>query len=68
MGKLNMKDWIGQTILNKKVISIPIMTHPGIELIGKTVHDAVRTDRCIMKQSKRSATNILLLPQRLSWI
>ena len=27
MGKLNMKDWIGQTILNKKVISIPIMTH-----------------------------------------
>ena len=41
MGKLNMKDWIGQTILNKKVISIPIMTHPGIELIGKTVHDAV---------------------------
>ena len=41
MGKLNMKDWIGQTILNKKVISIPIMTHPGIEFIGKTVHDAV---------------------------
>ena len=41
MGKLNMKDWINQTILNKKVISIPIMTHPGIELIGKTVHDAV---------------------------
>ena len=39
MGKLNMKDWIGQTILNKKVISIPIMTHPGIELIGKTVHE-----------------------------
>ena len=67
MGKLNMKDWINQTILNKKVISIPIMTHPGIELIGKTVHDAV-TDRCIMKQSKRSATNILLLPQRLLWI
>ena len=41
MGKLNMKDWINQTILNKKVISIPIMTHPGIEFIGKTVHDAV---------------------------
>ena len=41
MGKLNMKDWINQTILNKKVISIPIMTHPGIELIRKTVHDAV---------------------------
>ena len=68
MGKLNMKDWIGQTILNKKVISIPIMTHPGIELIGKTVHDAVTNGQGIMKQSKRSATNILLLPQRLLWI
>ena len=41
MGKLNMKDWIDQTIQNKKTIAIPIMTHPGIELIGKSVHDAV---------------------------
>lgn len=41
MGKLNMKDWISQTIQNKKRIAIPIMTHPGIELIGKTVRDAV---------------------------
>lgn len=29
MGKLNMKDWINQTILNKKVISIPIMNTSG---------------------------------------
>lgn len=28
MGKLNMKDWIDQTIQNKKTIAIPIMTHP----------------------------------------
>lgn len=41
MSKLNMKDWISQTIQNKKRIAIPIMTHPGIELIGKTVRDAV---------------------------
>ena len=25
----------------KETIAIPIMTHPGIEFIGKTVHDAV---------------------------
>lgn len=41
MGKLNMKEWISQTIQSKETIAIPIMTHPGIELIGKTVHDAV---------------------------
>lgn len=41
MGKLNMKEWISQTIQSKETIAIPIMTHPGIEFIGKTVHDAV---------------------------
>lgn len=41
MSKLNMKDWISQTIQNKQRIAIPIMTHPGIELIEKTVRDAV---------------------------
>ena len=41
MGKLNMKEWISQTIQGKETIAIPIMTHPGIEFIGKTGHDAV---------------------------
>ena len=41
MGRLNMKEWISQTIQRKETIAIPIMTHPGIEFIGKTVHDAV---------------------------
>lgn len=41
MSKLNMKDWIARTIQDKKVTAMPIMTHPGIELIGKTVRDAV---------------------------
>ena len=39
MGKLNMKEWICQTIQRKETIAIPIMTHPGIEFIGKTVHN-----------------------------
>lgn len=41
MGKLNMKDWINQTIQDKETKAIPIMTHPGIEFIAKTVRDAV---------------------------
>lgn len=41
MGKLNMKDWINQTIQDKETKAIPIMTHPGIEFIGKTIRDAV---------------------------
>lgn len=41
MSRQNMKEWIGRTIQNKETAAIPIMTHPGIELIGKTVRDAV---------------------------
>lgn len=39
---INMKSWINQQITNGTRISIPIMTHPGIEMIGKTVKDAVQ--------------------------
>lgn len=41
MSKFNMKQWAKDLITNNKVAAIPIMTHPGIELIGKTVRDAV---------------------------
>lgn len=41
MGKLNMKEWISQAVQSKETLAIPIMTHPGIEFIRKTVHDAV---------------------------
>jgi len=36
-----MKKWITDVIINPKRIAIPILTHPGIEMIGKTVQDAV---------------------------
>ena len=36
-----MTQWAKDLIANNKVAAIPIMTHPGIELIGKTVRDAV---------------------------
>jgi uroporphyrinogen decarboxylase len=39
---INMKSWINQQLSNKIRIAIPIMTHPGIEMIGKKVIDAVQ--------------------------
>ncbi len=41
MSLINMKEWAKSIISNKDVVAIPIMTHPGIELIGKTVREAV---------------------------
>ena len=41
MSKFNMRQWSKDLIASNKVAAIPIMTHPGIELIGKTVRDAV---------------------------
>lgn len=38
---MNTTNWIKQIIETPGVVSIPIMTHPGIELIGKQVIDAV---------------------------
>ncbi len=37
----NMKQWAEHIIAQKEVVAVPVMTHPGIELIGKTVRDAV---------------------------
>lgn len=39
--KMNMKDWAQALIKSKERVAIPVMTHSGIELIGKTVQDAV---------------------------
>jgi uroporphyrinogen decarboxylase len=36
-----MKQWITDIINHPQRIAIPILTHPGIEMIGKTVLDAV---------------------------
>ncbi len=39
---MNMNDWSAEIIAGKTRKAIPIMTHPGIELIGKRVIDAVQ--------------------------
>ena len=38
---MNTDPWIKQIIETGKTVAIPIMTHPGIELLGKKVKDAV---------------------------
>lgn len=39
--KINMTAWVQQVLHAKERPILPIMTHPGIELIHKTVRDAV---------------------------
>ncbi|HNW50959.1 MAG TPA: uroporphyrinogen decarboxylase family protein [Prolixibacteraceae bacterium] len=39
--KINLKEWVNQILNSEKTVAIPIMTHPGIDLIGKKVIDAV---------------------------
>ena len=36
-----MRKWKESVLANRKRLAIPIMTHPGIDLIGKTVRDVV---------------------------
>ena len=38
----SIKNWSIRQINNKTRIAIPIMTHPGIEMIGKRIKDAVQ--------------------------
>ncbi|MFI3332738.1 MAG: uroporphyrinogen decarboxylase family protein [Rikenellaceae bacterium] len=39
---MNMKQWAQDVITSPKRLAIPVMTHPGIEMIGKRVEDAVK--------------------------
>jgi uroporphyrinogen decarboxylase len=38
---INMNDWINRTLSNPNRLAIPVMTHPGVDLIGKSVLDVV---------------------------
>lgn len=43
--KKNMKQWVADVIQNKEVLAVPVMTHPGIELRGHSVRQAVSDGR-----------------------
>ena len=62
-----MKKWIDSLMTSEKRVAVPIMTHPGIEYIGKTVREAVTdgevhaslltpTQRSEMARAKRKIT------------
>ena len=41
----DMKKWVADLIQRKTVMAMPVMTHPGIELNGNTVREAVSNGR-----------------------
>ncbi|MBQ2209416.1 MAG: uroporphyrinogen decarboxylase family protein [Prevotella sp.] len=43
--KMNMKQWVADVIRRQEVTALPVMTHPGIELNGHTVREAVSNGR-----------------------
>lgn len=53
---INMKSWIDEVIQEKQVTAVPIMTHPGIEMKGYTVREAVSNGKAhfeaIMEMTK----------------
>ena len=42
---MDMKKWVSDLIQRKEVMAMPVMTHPGIELNGNTVREAVSDGR-----------------------
>ena len=42
---MDMKKWVADLIRQKEVTAMPVMTHPGIELNGNTVREAVSNGR-----------------------
>ncbi len=40
--KINMTEWMRDIIKSNRMVAVPIMTHPGIELIGDSVLSAVK--------------------------
>jgi len=43
--EMNMKEWVTHVKQSEARLAIPLMTHPGIDLIGKNVFDAVTNGR-----------------------
>ena len=52
---MNMKQWVADVIRQREVTAVPVMTHPGIEMNGHTVHEAV-SDGCVHAEAVISLT------------
>lgn len=53
--KMNMKQWVASIIERKDVTAVPVMTHPGIEMNGNTVREAVSNGRIHAEAVERLA-------------
>jgi uroporphyrinogen decarboxylase len=51
--KINMNQWVEDIIRRKEITAIPVMTHPGIEMNGNTVREAVSNGRIHAEAVKR---------------
>ena len=49
----NMKQWVADVIQRKEVTAVPVMTHPGIEMNGNSVREAVSNGRIHAEAVKR---------------
>lgn len=65
--RINMSEWIQGIMQNSVRQTIPIMTHPGIEMIGKTVKDAVQNGaihaqaiKALSDQYPSAATTVIM--------
>jgi uroporphyrinogen decarboxylase len=64
---ININNWKDEIIKGKERVAIPIMTHPGIEMIGKTVKNAVQCGEihaqaiaCLNKVFPVAATTVMM--------
>lgn len=56
---MNIDKWIKDIISARERCTIPIMTHPGIEMIGAPVKDAVQNGEYMRGQFMNWVKNIL---------
>ena len=54
--KQNMRQWMADVIHRKEVTALPVMTHPGIEMNGNTVRQAVSNGR-VHYEAVKTLTN-----------
>ena len=57
MSNIDMNGWAQSLIASPRRVAIPVMTHPGIELCGYTVRQAV-SDGAIHAQAIRKLNEV----------
>jgi uroporphyrinogen decarboxylase len=65
--KMNMEQWVKSVIDSPQHLALPIMTHPGIEMTGHTVYEAVtngevhfKAIKCLSEQYPSIASTVIM--------